>query len=148
MSLVVSLLCWARPSSSLTLHPMMWNTWTHGALCWGCLWSWCNTGSSLCSYWGLSDPSTVSEGYHLPSWMALWSWSTLCAPEQMGWFLHCKVAGIISYMLPLSWLGLIWDMLEWQIVFLQHDAIFYPWECPYSIEKITMFFQYVLFCDG
>ena len=104
MSLIVSSLCWARPSNSLTWHPLTWDTWTHGALHWGNLCSWCNTGSFLYSYWGLLDPSRVS-GYHPPSSLALWSWSILCVCEEVWWFLHQEVIVVLPYMLPWS----CWD---------------------------------------
>ena len=84
-------------------------------LCWGHLWSWCNTGSSLCSYWGLLDPSWVS-GDHLPSWLAPWSWSTLCVHGQVWWFLHHVVPVVLPYWLPWSWLGLILGMLDLYII--------------------------------
>ena len=47
------------------------------------------------------------SSYCLSSWVALWNWSNLCAPEQVWWFLHCKVTVVPPYILSWSWLGLI-----------------------------------------
>ena len=128
MLLLVSFLCQAGPSSGLMWDPLMWNTWTHGVLQWGHLWSWCNTDSSM--FLLMSFRSKQSLGL-LPAILtgtielahSVCSWTVVVIPSSQS---HHSSSLQCCLYLDCNW---SWGVLDLYIVF-QCNVIFFPWECP------------------